>query len=75
MPKWRRSVIINDAQCRGCGLCILACPVRCLEFAEEFNKMGYRSIRYFGEDCQGDGLCIAACPGAGVIAIVEENSP
>lgn len=72
MPAQRRSVIIDDAQCRGCGLCILACPAGCLEFADGINGLGYRSIRYSGEHCVGEGLCIAACPGDGVIVVLEE---
>lgn len=65
-------MIIDDVQCRGCGLCILACPAGCLDFADEINDLGYRSIRYSGEHCRGEGLCIVACPRDGVIVVLEE---
>jgi NAD-dependent dihydropyrimidine dehydrogenase PreA subunit len=72
--KPHRGVRINKRQCLGCGLCILACPVGCLEFDDEFNDLGYQPIRYVGDGCRADGLCSQACPAPGVIS-VEEASP
>jgi 2-oxoglutarate ferredoxin oxidoreductase subunit delta len=69
MPR-RDAVLIDDGECRGCGLCVLACPAGCLAFADEFNALGYHPVRYSGEGCRGDGLCSAACPRPGAILLV-----
>jgi len=66
-------VIINDAQCRGCGLCILACPVGCLEYADGYNDLGYHPVRYSGEGCRADGLCSKACPRPGAIVVLADR--
>ena len=75
MSRPRRGVSIDASQCRGCGLCILACPVGCLELGDEFNDLGYHPVRYSGDGCRADGLCSDACPAPGAIALVEEASP
>ena len=76
MSGGRGSVVIDEARCRGCGLCISACPVGCLEFSEDFDVSGYRTIRYSGEGCLADGLCSDACPRPGAIVVrVALDSP
>ena len=62
-------VSIDDARCRGCGLCILACPVGCLGFSEDCDDSGYRTILYSAEACLADGLCARACPRPGAIVV------
>ncbi|MEK7282304.1 MAG: 4Fe-4S dicluster domain-containing protein [Acidobacteriota bacterium] len=71
MPKKKGWVVINDEECKGCGLCILACPASCLSFAEDFNHQGYYPVRYSGEGCRADGLCFYACPEPGAITVHE----
>jgi NAD-dependent dihydropyrimidine dehydrogenase PreA subunit len=62
-------VEINQEECKGCGLCILACPASCLSFAPGFNHQGYHPVAYDGEGCRADGLCFYACPEPGAIAV------
>ena len=56
-------VAINTKSCKGCKLCIAACPSGCLEVKDNFNLAGY----YYPEpvnmdDCTGCGACAKLCP-------------
>lgn len=62
-------VVINQAECRGCGLCVLACPRGCLRFAETFNDLGYHPVVFRDEGCRADRLCADACPVPGALVV------
>ena len=51
---------INLVRCKGCGLCIAACPKDLLDFSSELNDRGYNYVVLDGdpEQCTGCGLCI-----------------
>lgn len=34
-------VVIDEERCKGCGLCINACPKKVLSFSKKFNSKGY----------------------------------
>lgn len=68
-PRTRGWVEIKQEECKGCGLCILACPAGCLSFSPDFNHQGYHPVAYDGEGCRADGLCFYACPEPGAIAV------
>ncbi|HEU4401261.1 MAG TPA: ferredoxin family protein [Candidatus Polarisedimenticolia bacterium] len=70
-PGTRGFVVIRQEECKGCGMCILACPVGCLSFAEALNHQGYHPIVYAGDGCRADGLCFYACPEPGAIAVYK----
>ncbi len=65
----RGSVKIDVEECKGCGLCIDACPPHCLEFEAELSAYGVRPARYMGEGCTGCGICFYACPEPGAITV------
>jgi NAD-dependent dihydropyrimidine dehydrogenase PreA subunit len=67
-------VVINTEECKGCGMCILACPAGCLAFSSDFNHQGYHSVRYSGEGCRADGLCFYACPEPGAITLYRKDA-
>ena len=62
-------VEIDPDECKGCGLCMVVCPPKVLEFASGLNRMGYRPARYLGEGCTGCGLCYYACPEAAAVRV------
>jgi NAD-dependent dihydropyrimidine dehydrogenase PreA subunit len=66
-------VVINAEECKGCGMCILACPVGSLSFSTEFNHQGYHPVRYSGEGCKADSHCFYACPEPGAITVYRSD--
>jgi NAD-dependent dihydropyrimidine dehydrogenase PreA subunit len=65
----RGYVEIFDGECKGCGLCIEACPPRCLHFAGELSFYGVHPAAYDGTGCTGCGICFYCCPEPGAIRL------
>jgi 2-oxoglutarate ferredoxin oxidoreductase subunit delta len=54
---------INQETCKACGLCIAACPKKCITFTQEPNKKGFHPASFIKKDeCLGCGFCYAVCP-------------
>ena len=54
---------ITGEYCKGCGLCIRACPNRVIRLGAAANSMGYHVAETDpGRRCVACGLCAAACP-------------
>ncbi len=51
------TVTVEPELCKGCGLCIDACPQDVLKFHEKFNTKGYHYAYYVGDGCTGCGVC------------------
>jgi 2-oxoglutarate ferredoxin oxidoreductase subunit delta len=65
----RGNVIIDQEECKGCGLCVDSCPPECLELAPELNPYGVHPAQYTGEDCNGCGACYYCCPEPGAVTV------
>ena len=65
----RGSVITNPEECKGCGLCVAACPPKMLRLATRLNRYGYHPAEYTGAGCTGCGICYFACPEPGGITV------
>jgi 2-oxoglutarate ferredoxin oxidoreductase subunit delta len=57
----RGTVTIDVEHCKGCELCIPACPPRVLTMSEAVNHMGYRYPQLH-PGCTGCGACLYVCP-------------
>ena len=66
-------VVINEEECKGCALCIEACPVNVLFQQSKLNSMGYHPAGYTGEGCTGCGVCFYACPEPGAITVYKRG--
>ena len=54
---------INSERCKGCGLCVRACPESILELAESFNKQGHHyAVCVSPERCTACMSCAIVCP-------------
>ncbi len=61
----------REERCKGCGLCIAACPKKILAFSERFNRSGYHPmVCSRPEDCIGCAICGRTCPDL-VIAVYK----
>jgi NAD-dependent dihydropyrimidine dehydrogenase PreA subunit len=65
----RGRVEISEEECKGCGLCVDACPPQVMKLGEQFNSRGYHPAIYLGAGCTGCGICFFACPEPGAITV------
>jgi 2-oxoglutarate ferredoxin oxidoreductase subunit delta len=57
----RGTVSIDVGRCKGCDLCVQACPPKVLEMSDEVNGMGYR-FPVLHDGCTGCTACQLVCP-------------
>ncbi len=63
MAKVRGAIVVDKETCKGCGLCIEACPHDVLSFHVEVNSKGYHySYMKNVEACIGCSNCGVVCP-------------
>ncbi|HWR50420.1 MAG TPA: 4Fe-4S dicluster domain-containing protein [Bryobacteraceae bacterium] len=67
----RGLVNINAEECKGCGLCVHACPPKSLYLSDHLNRYGYHSAVYTGHGCTSCGICFWTCPEPGAIAVLR----
>ncbi|MEG1687622.1 MAG: 4Fe-4S dicluster domain-containing protein [Angelakisella sp.] len=60
--------IIEEQVCKGCGLCVAACPKKILELAnDKINQKGYNPARCIEEaQCIGCAICGIICPDSAI---------
>lgn len=66
MAKIHGAVVVDIDRCKGCGLCVVACPTDVLALqAKEVNDRGYHYAHMQNpEACIGCASCAAVCPDA-----------
>ncbi|HTQ56180.1 MAG TPA: 4Fe-4S dicluster domain-containing protein [Bryobacteraceae bacterium] len=67
----RGKVALNSEECKGCGLCVAACPPKVLLLADQLNRYGYHPATYTGVGCTGCGICFFVCPEPGAIVVLR----
>lgn len=68
MAELKGTVQICDSLCKGCGLCVAACPVHIIELAEQtINVKGYQPATVIVPNkCTGCGNCALMCPDSAI---------
>ncbi|RKY90012.1 4Fe-4S ferredoxin [candidate division KSB1 bacterium] len=66
------TVIIRVDECKGCGYCVEACPVKVLVQSKKLNIKGYHPAEYKGSGCTGCGVCFYTCPEPGAITVIKK---
>lgn len=66
--------IIDSEKCKGCELCIEACPEKILKMSKEFNKMGVSFSTCFDDGkCTTCTQCAIMCPEVAITIWREEK--
>lgn len=66
MPKIYGAVTVDVERCKGCNLCVVACPTDTLSLKQkEVNDRGYHfAFMSNPESCIGCSSCAIVCPDA-----------
>jgi 2-oxoglutarate ferredoxin oxidoreductase subunit delta len=70
----RGEVVINAHLCKGCCLCVVACPPAVLSQSHFLNRQGYYAVAYKGSGCTGCGICFYVCPEPAAITVHKSKS-
>ncbi|MDP4183713.1 MAG: 4Fe-4S binding protein [Bacteroidota bacterium] len=63
MAKVKGAVVVDKETCKGCNLCVVACPQDVLSLAREVNSKGYNYSHMQNPDaCTGCMSCALVCP-------------
>ena len=64
MAKIKGATVVDTERCKGCNLCVVACPLHVLALTtKEVNKKGYMFAQQVLEDtCNGCASCATVCP-------------
>lgn len=56
-------VTFDSETCKGCGLCVGACPKKIVALSDELNNRGYHPAHVTdSEKCIGCAFCATMCP-------------
>ena len=59
------TIVVDTNRCKGCNLCVVACPKDVIALSAKVNPFGYNYAELVDEDgCIGCASCGIVCPDA-----------
>ncbi len=71
----RGTITVDVEICKGCELCITACPQESLELSGRINSIGYRFVLLSKDNCTGCTNCALVCPEGAITVYRQKKSP
>ncbi len=63
MARAKGAIVVDTVKCKGCGVCVSACPTQVIKLADEVNGKGYHFAYMENPDaCIGCTSCGIVCP-------------
>ena len=63
MSKIKGAIVVDTERCKGCALCVVACPRDVIALAKKVNVHGYQYVEAANADaCVGCSSCGIVCP-------------
>lgn len=73
MAKFKGSIVVEREKCKGCEVCVVACPSGVIALAKDVNAKGYHFAYMENPDaCIGCANCAIVCPD-GVITVYKKR--
>lgn len=72
MAKVQGDIVIDIEKCKGCQVCIPACPNDVIGVSKYVNGKGYKYVESVNEECIGCSNCAVVCPD-GVITVYRKR--
>lgn len=69
-------LVIDEARCKGCGLCVTACPKGLIRLSDKLNKQGFLPAVIADEaqeQCVSCALCAQVCPDVAILVYRPEQ--
>ena len=72
----RGTILIQRDRCKGCALCVNACPHHLLHLSAQINTRGYHPVELDESTgtCTGCALCALVCPDV-ALTVYREPAP
>jgi 2-oxoglutarate ferredoxin oxidoreductase subunit delta len=63
MAKVKGTIVVDIEKCKGCELCVVACPTKVIRLAPDVNGKGYHfAYMELPDECTGCSNCAEVCP-------------
>ncbi|HUI88524.1 MAG TPA: 4Fe-4S binding protein [Anaerolineales bacterium] len=72
MPAAKGWIEVNEKYCKGCELCISACPPDVMKLdTSHLTPTGYHPAHVYKDGCTGCAICALVCPDAAITVYRE----